>query len=102
MLVRPRISDTAFEVATISRCWMRSFKQGFGRFVAARGDMRSELWGYSLALSGDPCGPQRVHRDTDCQQLCLLVRDRRLHHTGGLKSGIVGLAASLPVFRGRE
>ena len=43
MLVRPRISDAAFEVATISRCWVRSFKQGFGRFVAARGDMLN-IW----------------------------------------------------------
>jgi hypothetical protein len=100
MLVRPRISDAAFEVATISRCWVRSLKQGFGRFVAARGDMRSELWGYSLTLTGDPCGPQRVHRDTDCQQLRLLVRDRRLCRARRLEGALVGLAALLTVFPG--
>ena len=38
-----RISDAAFEVETISRCWVRSFNQGFGRFVAARGDMLN-IW----------------------------------------------------------
>jgi len=43
MFVRRRISDAAFEVATISRCWVRSFNQGFGRFVAARGDMLN-IW----------------------------------------------------------
>jgi hypothetical protein len=43
MLVRQRISDAAFEVATISRCWVRSFNQGFGRFVVARGDMLN-IW----------------------------------------------------------
>ena len=53
-----RISDAACEVATISRCGVRSLKQGFGRFVAARGDMRSEHLGYNLnRSSGDPCGP---------------------------------------------
>src|SRR5262249_8135337 len=57
----------------------------FGIFVAAQGDMRSELWVCALARSGDPCGSWRVHRDTTGQQLRLLVRDRRLHLARGLK-----------------
>jgi hypothetical protein len=56
---------------------------GFWRFVAAQGELRSEHCGYNLARTGDPCGPWRVHRDTDCQQLRLLGRGRRLHHARG-------------------
>ena len=63
--------------------------------------MRSELWVCALARTGDPCGRWRVHRDTACQQLRLLVRDRRLHHARGLED-LVGLPALLTVFGGRE
>jgi hypothetical protein len=100
MLVRPRISDVAFELATTSRrCRLRSIKQGFWRFVAAQGDMRSELWICALARTGDPCRRWRVHRDTARQQLRLLVRDRRLHHARG-HAGLVGSRALLTVLRG--
>jgi hypothetical protein len=100
MLVRPRILDVAFELTTgLVRCPLRSIKQDFGRFVAAQGDMRSELWVCALARAGDPCGRRRVHRDTACQQLRLLVRDRRLHHARGLED-LAGLPALLTVFPG--
>ena len=81
------------------RCWLRPIKQGFMRFVAAQGDMRSELWVCALARTGDPCGRWRVHPDTDCQRFRLLVRDRRLHHARG-HEGLVRLPALLRVFRG--
>ncbi len=68
--------------------------QGFGRFVAAQGDMRSELWVCGLAHTDHRCGCWRVHRDTDCQQLRLLVRGRRLHHARGHEA-LVGLQVSL-------
>ena len=61
--------------------------------------MRSELWVCALARTGDPCGRRRVYRDTACQQLRLLVRDRRLHYARGHK-GLVGLPALLTVFAG--
>jgi len=61
--------------------------------------MCSEHRGYIVARTGDPCGPWRVHRDTACQQLRLLVRGRRLHHAGGHEA-LVGLQALLKLFRG--
>ena len=61
--------------------------------------MRSELWVCAFARAGDPCGRWRVHRDTDCQQLRLLVRDRRLHHTRGIKA-LIGLPVLLTVLGG--
>ena len=48
--------------------------------------MRSELWVCGFARAGDPCGHWRVHRDTDCQQLRLLVRGLRLRHTRGIEA----------------
>jgi len=42
--------------------------------------MRSELWVCGLAHTDHRRGRRRVHRDTDRQQLRLLVRGRRLHH----------------------
>ncbi len=57
--------------------------------------MRSELWVCALARTGDPCGRWRVHRDTACQQLRILVRDRRVHHARGLEGGLVGLPVLL-------
>ena len=80
------------------RCRLRPIKQGLVRFVAAQGDMRSELWVCALARTGDPRGRWRVYRDTGCQQLRLLVRDRRLHHARG-HEGLVRLPALLRVFR---
>jgi hypothetical protein len=62
-------------------CRLRSIRQSFGRFVAAQGDMRSEFWFCVLAPTGDSCHRRRVHRDTACQQLRVLARGRRLHHT---------------------
>ena len=100
MLVGPRSQTWPLSLRQdLSRCRSRSIKQGFLRFVAAQGDMRSELWICALARTGDPCGRWRVHRDTACQQLRLLVRDRRLHHARGLED-LVGLPALLTVFLG--
>ena len=82
-------SDAAFALAARSRtagCAQSSKGFAFRRsasFAAAQGDMRSELWFCGLARTGDPCGRWRVHRNTDYQQLRLLVRGRRLHHAGG-------------------
>ena len=75
------------------RCRLRPIKHGFVRFVAAQGDMRSELWVCALARTGDPCGRWRVHRDTACQQLRILVRDRRLHHARGHEGLVPGIIA---------
>ena len=80
------------------RCRLRPIKQGLVRFVAAQGDMRSELRVCALASNRDPCGRWRVHRDTACQQLCVLVRSRRLHAARGLEI-LVGLPALLGVLR---
>jgi len=87
----PRISDVAFELATkISYVALRSIMQGFGRFVAAQGDMRSELWVCGLAHTDHRCGVGVFIEITDCQQLRLLVRGRRLHHARGHEA-LVGL-----------
>jgi hypothetical protein len=51
--------------------------------------MRSELWVCGFAHCNHPRGPQRFHRDTDRQQLRLLVCGRRLHHACG--HGVRGL-----------
>ena len=59
--------------------------------------MRSELWVYTLARAGDPCGRWRVHRYTACQQLRLLVRDRRLHHARGLYRGMIFFRIVIPL-----
>ena len=61
--------------------------------------MRSELWICGFPRTGNLCGRWRVHRYTACQQLRLLVRDRRLRHARGIE-GLVGLPVLLTVFRG--
>jgi len=63
--------------------------------------MRSELWVCGFAHTDHRRGRCRVHRDTDCQQLRLLVRGRRLHLARGHEALVV-LPASLTVFQGRE
>ena len=47
------------------------------------GDIGSELWLCRFAPCDYRRGPQRIHRDTDRQQLRVLVRRRRLHYSSG-------------------
>jgi hypothetical protein len=93
------------ELATRSRTWTVAIKldgcdqtSKFVRFVAAQGDMRSELRVCGLARTDHRRGRWRVHRDTDRQQLRLLARGRRLHHACG-HQGLIGFSALLAVFR---
>ena len=56
--------------------------RGFERFTPRQGDLRCELWVYCFAHHRDPGGPQRIRRNTDRDQLRLLVRNWRLYHAG--------------------
>ena len=51
--------------------------------LAAQGDMRREFRVCCFAHCGDPRCSQRIHRDTDREQLRLLVCGGRLHHARG-------------------